>query len=106
MLTFPATRGAPVTITPLTLSALLDRVPGVELAQILQTAPTTLRVRLQPAARADRSHVWRTLSAEIATVLRTHGVGVTLRLDDDPPCFSPGGEYRLVQPLRCPWDSS
>lgn len=100
ILTFPAAQGAPVRITPLTLSALLDRVPGVELAQIVQTAPTTLCVRLQPAAGADRSHVWQTLAAEIATVLGAHGVEVTVQLDDDPPHPSPGGKYRLVQPLR------
>ena len=100
VLTFPAAQGAPVTITPLTLSTLVDRVSGVELAQIVQIAPTTLRVRLQPATRVDRSHIWQTLSAEIATVLRTHGVEVNLQLDDDPPHPSPGGKYRLVQPLR------
>ena len=100
VLTFPAAHGASVTITPLTLSALLDRVPGVELAQIAQIAPTTLRVRLQPAPGADRTAVWQSVSAEMTTLLRAHGLDVAVVLDDGPPRPSPGGKYRLVEPLR------
>ena len=100
VLTFPDADGSRVTITPLTLSALLDRIPGVELAQIAQTAPTRLSVRLRPAAGADREQVWRSLSTEIDRLLRAHGLDVALHLDKVPPQPSAGGKYRLVQPLR------
>ena len=99
-LTFPDAHGSSVTITPLTLSALLDRVPGVELAQIVQTAPTRLSVRLRPAAGAEREQVWRSLATEIDSLLRAHGLDVALHLDGAPPQATAGGKYRLVQPLR------
>ncbi|CCH87098.1 Putative coenzyme F390 synthetase [Modestobacter italicus] len=100
VLTLPDAHGSPVTITPLTLSALLDRIPGVELAQIAQTAPTALSVRLRPAAGADREQVWRSLATEIDRLLRAHGLDVALHLDGAPPQPTGGGKYRLVQPLR------
>ncbi|CCG02851.1 hypothetical protein [Blastococcus saxobsidens] len=63
VLIFPAAHGTPLTDTPLTLSAVLDRVPGIGLAQIRQTAPATVSVRLRSTPGADRTAVWRTLSA-------------------------------------------
>ncbi|MCF6737303.1 hypothetical protein [Blastococcus sp. KM273129] len=92
-LIFPAAHGTPVAITPLTLPALLDRVPGIELAQIRQTAPAAVGVGLRSTPEADRTAVWRTLSAEMTTLLRGHGLHVAVVLDDEPPRPSPGGKY-------------
>ena len=92
VLPFPAAHGTPVTITPLTLSALLDRVPGIELAQIRQTAPATVSVRLRSTPEADHTAVWRTLSAEMTTLLRSNGLDVAVVLDDEPRRPFPGGK--------------
>lgn len=49
VLTFPVEGGAPISIAPLAFSSLVNRTPEVELFQIVQTAPTNLRLRLRPS---------------------------------------------------------
>ncbi len=100
VLTFPDAHGSSVTITPLTLSALLDRTPASSWPRSCRTLRTGLSVRLRPAAGADREQVWRSFSTEIDALLRAHGLDVALHLDGAPPQPSAGGKYRLVQPLR------
>jgi phenylacetate-CoA ligase len=99
VLTFATAQGDRVTITPLTLSALLDRIPGVELAQLVQTAPAALRLHLLPAATANPEDVWQRALAELDHVLTRQGLAVSLERAADPPRPSPSGKYRLVQPL-------
>ena len=54
VLAFPDDDGRSlVAVPPLALRTVIDRTPGVELFQIVQTAPTGLQVRLLPAAGAD-----------------------------------------------------
>ena len=104
LLTFPTPMG-PVTITPLTLTALLDRIPGIGLFQIIQTTPKTLRIRLRPAPTTagpalDLDRVWRATHAALAELLTARGLAeVTIELADEPPQPAAGGKYRLVQPL-------
>ncbi len=52
LLTFPTRSGEPVTIAPLAISLALERLPGIELVQIVHTAPTNLGIRLQPTCPA------------------------------------------------------
>jgi hypothetical protein len=78
---------------------LLDRVPGIEQFQLVQTAPTTLRVRLKPAGGADPGHVWQQVRDEITHLLTEHKAGhVTLERADEPPERSPGGKFRRIIP--------
>ncbi|SDM88218.1 Phenylacetate-coenzyme A ligase PaaK, adenylate-forming domain family [Lentzea albidocapillata subsp. violacea] len=99
LLTFPTQGGGSVTITPLTLSALLDHVPGIELVQIVQTSPTDLRIRLQATADADPEHVWHTTRTEIDRLLTGHHLThVTLTRATEPPQQTAGGKYRTVIP--------
>lgn len=99
LLTFPARTGEPVTIAPLALSALLDRIPGVELFQIVHTAPADLSIRLRPAPGADAQLVWRKVHTEISRLLADHGLGhVTVTRATEPPRQTPGGKYRTVIP--------
>lgn len=77
-------------------------IPGVELFQIVQTTPASLRVRLRPAssAGADPERVWRAVRAEITRLLTGHGLGhVTVERAGEPPEQSPGGKYRTIIPL-------
>ncbi len=105
LLTFPAadpTRPA-ATLTPLTLTALLDRVPGVGVAQIIQTTPTRLGVRLQAGPAADPDEVWAVLRRELTRLLADHGLShVTLARDPRPPQLTTGGKIRTVVPHREP----
>ncbi|GAA1194642.1 phenylacetate--CoA ligase family protein [Pseudonocardia alaniniphila] len=101
LLTFPSSSaGESVTLTPLTLSTRLDRLPGIALFQIEQTAPTELLLRLQPTPGADPEQTWRAAHHELADLLATSGLRhVTVRRADHGPQPATGGKYRLVQPL-------
>ncbi|STX33378.1 putative adenylate-forming enzyme [Kocuria rosea] len=99
LLRFPTPDGTEVRITSLTLSALLDRLPTLELAQLVQTAPTTVRVRLRPAPGITPDQAWEQVAAELEHLFRTHQVDLTLERAEEAPAPSPGGKYRLVHPL-------
>ena len=97
VLTFPAERGEQVSLPPLALEV---DAPGVELFQMVQTTPTTLRVRLQPAAGADPERVWQAVRADIVRLLTEHRLGhVLVERAEEPPQQSAGGKYRTVIPL-------
>ncbi|GIW86327.1 MAG: hypothetical protein KatS3mg108_0651 [Isosphaeraceae bacterium] len=98
VLSFPTDRGDRVSIPPLALE--VDHVPGVELSQIVQTAPTSLRVRLRPAAGADPERVWQAVWGEITRLLAAHKLDhVAVERAEEPPEQSRGGKYRTVIPL-------
>jgi phenylacetate-CoA ligase len=100
VLTFPAVGGAPVAIAPLAFGNLLDRTPGIARWQIVQTAPTRLRVRLRPAAGADPERVWQGVRTDLTRLLADHGLGhVTVERATEAPAQSLGGKYREVIPL-------
>ncbi len=99
VLTFPAERGEPVAIAPLAFGSLADRTPGVELFQIIQIAPTTLRVRLRVVAGTDPDRVWQTLQREIVRLLAAHNLShVAVERADEAPQQAPGGKVRTVIP--------
>ncbi|GAA4718597.1 Phenylacetate-coenzyme A ligase PaaK, adenylate-forming domain family [Promicromonospora umidemergens] len=100
LLTFPARSGQPVTIAPLSVSLTLERLPGVERFQIVQTAPANLSIRLQPTSGADTEQVWQTVHTELTRLLTSHGLDdVTVTRADEPPQQTSGGKYREVIPL-------
>ena len=101
VLTFPTAHGERVAIAPLALSTLVDRTPGVELFQILQTTPTNLRVRLKNGAGTDLEHLWRVVHTELTRLLAANKLDhVTVERADELPEQTPGGKYREVIPLR------
>lgn len=101
VLTFPAADGSAVAITPLTLSALLDRLPDIALAQLVQTTPTSLRLHLQPTTNSDPEAAWRRALDELHCLLQAHGLdAVSVERAAEPPRPTAGGKYRLVQPLQ------
>ncbi|MCF3106554.1 phenylacetate--CoA ligase family protein [Streptomyces roseoverticillatus] len=100
ILTFPTGSGGHVSLSPLAFGTLVDRSPGIELFQIEQTAPSTLRVRLLPAAGADPDRAWQTVLQELTRLLAGNGLGhVTVQRAEEPPRQTPGGKYRTVIPL-------
>ncbi|MEV0280485.1 phenylacetate--CoA ligase family protein [Streptomyces sp. NPDC050610] len=100
ILTFPDGRGRDVSLAPLAFGTLFDRTPGVERFQIEQTAPTTLRVRLLPAAGADPDRVWQAARRELTRLLADNRLdGITVERAEEPPRQAPGGKYRTVIPL-------
>lgn len=88
------------TLAPLALSSLLDRVAGLQRVQVVQTSPTSLRVRMLPAPDADAEKVWRTTSDELERLLAANKLThVTLERATEPPEQTAGGKYRAVIPL-------
>lgn len=100
VLTFPTEHGEQVSIAPLLFGSLIDRQPGIERFQIVQTTPTSLRLRLQFAAGTDPTRVWQQVHTEITHLLTEHKVGsIALERAEEPPQQSPGGKYRSIIPL-------
>ncbi|PSJ29147.1 CoF synthetase [Streptosporangium nondiastaticum] len=100
VLTFPTGNGGHASLSPLAFGTLVDRTPGVELFQIEQTAPSTLRVRLLAAAGADPDRAWQAVLQELTRLLAGSGLGhVTVQRAEEPPQQTPGGKYRTVIPL-------
>lgn len=98
MLTFPTGGGDRVTVPPLAFE--VDDIPGVELVQIVQSAPATLSVRLRPAEGADADRVWQAVHAKISLLLARHRLGhVRVERAAELPQQSAGGKYRSVIPF-------
>lgn len=98
VLRFPTEAGKDVSIPPLAFE--IDHVPGVDLSQVVQTAPTSLRVRLRFASGADPDQVWRTVHGELKHLLDSHELHqVTIERAEEPPEQSRGGKVRQVIPL-------
>ncbi len=101
VLTFPSPSGERVTVAPLVFATAADRVPGVDIFQMVQTSPTSLRVRLRAAPDTDPDHVWQAVRAEITHLLAQRELGhITVERADESPEQSPGGKYRTIIPLN------
>jgi len=97
-LRFPTSGGAEVLVPP--LAAEID-VPDVELMQIVQVTPTTLRVRLKFAAGANGDQLWQLVHAKMAGLLSRYGLGeVRIERAEEAPVQSVGGKYRAVIPME------
>jgi phenylacetate-CoA ligase len=104
VLTFPDDDGrALVAVPPLALGTVIDRTPGVELFQIVQTTSTGLQVRLLPAADADPEQVWAAVLSGVTGLLGGLGLAhVVVERAQEAPQQSTGGKYRTVIPLPAP----
>lgn len=99
MLVFP-TDGEPITMPPLLFGTSIYQIPGIEQFQLVQTAPTRLRLRLRLAAGADPDRVWQAVQTAIARLLTAHQLGhIAVARAEEPPEQAPGGKYREVIPL-------
>ena len=100
LVTFPDAHHRSVTLPPLALSSLADRVPGLDLVQIVQTTPTTLSVRIRPRVLNSGDPRWIDLSGQLTRLLTSHQLGhVSVQLAEEEPQPTPGGKYRSVIPL-------
>ena len=98
VLTFPTEYGRQVSIPPLAFE--VNHIPGIEQFQIVQTTPTSLRVRLRLASGADTDRIWQAIRTELSHWLTEHKLSqVTIERAEEPPEQSPGGKYRTVIPL-------
>ena len=100
VLRFPTPDGERI-VVPLALATVVDRTPGVGRFQLVQTAPSTLRVRLRPADGADPAAVRVAVHRELGGLLEGYGLpGITLEDAEEAPAQdSRGGKFRTVIPL-------
>jgi len=86
VLQFETDEGEEVPIFPLSLSSVVEEVPGVHRTQIIRTAPTTLQVRFEVTPDATEEEVWTHIEQEIQSFLRTHGISpITVEAASEPP---------------------
>ncbi len=98
VLRLAAADGRTVSILPLAIGAVVEETPGLHRSQLIQTAPTTIRLRLQPEPGVDIEHVWRDVTARLNTYLAGQGLAnVSLVRASEPPEQSArGGKFRQV----------
>jgi len=101
ILTFPAQDNTPIQITSLQFSTLFNRIPEILLFQVIQTDPTTLRVRLLIAKEANQDQIWQKAQSEMNNLLRSYKLEhVQVERATEPPEQAMGGKYREVIPLN------
>ena len=96
---FKGRDGKDVTLPPMVFYALLDPVPGVDLYQVVQTAPDVLRVRLKFSG--DANQIWPRVEDDMRTLLKRHGLDhVRIERGDEPPEITQGGKVRPIIPFK------
>lgn len=98
VLHFEDEAGATVPVFPLAISSVVEAVDGVHRAQLVQTDPVTVTVRLDVAPGADASAVWAAVQTALDAFLTDHGItGVAVEPGDSPPERNPrSGKFRHV----------
>ncbi|SPL89996.1 Coenzyme F390 synthetase [[Actinomadura] parvosata subsp. kistnae] len=100
LLIFPTEDGEEIAISPMAFGTLLDRLPGIQQFQLVQSRPAELRIRLKAGHGTDPDSLWRTVHDTLAGLLTERQAGhVTLVRADEPPEQSPGGKFRRIIPL-------
>jgi phenylacetate-CoA ligase len=92
--------GELVSIPPLTFGTLADRTTGIKQFQIVQTSPTTLRVRLRLLADVNPEQVWQSVHDQISHLLAERQLShISIERAEEFPEQSPSGKIRMVIPL-------
>lgn len=105
LLLLPARSGGEtVTVTPLSLVAAIEEVPGVYRIQLVHRTLNDLEFRLQVLPGADGDAVWSAVTSRARQHLGEQGAGpVTLHRSPQPPIQHPkSGKYAQVINLREP----
>ncbi|HEX9038198.1 MAG TPA: phenylacetate--CoA ligase family protein [Ktedonobacterales bacterium] len=91
--------GGNVAVTPLAIGAVMEETPDVYRAQIIQTEPSALVVRLETTPGSSRADVWAEMARRLDAYLTAQGApGVTLTLAGEPPRHDQrSGKFRQVQ---------
>jgi phenylacetate-CoA ligase len=92
--------GEKVAIAPLTFATLVDRTPGIKQFQIVQTAPTSLRVRLCFLEGVDLESVWQSIQTQISVLFAERNLEhVLIERAEELPQQAPSGKIRTVIPF-------
>ncbi|MBI4525630.1 MAG: phenylacetate--CoA ligase family protein [Deltaproteobacteria bacterium] len=94
-------RGKVVPLQPTALGRVLNETPGVRVAQVVQTRPSVLNVRMEALSGADKERVWQAMADRLRDYLSAHDLAhITLVCDPAPPVRESGKLPRVVRDLR------
>lgn len=98
ILQMPTREGHLILLSPMALSTVIEETSGVQRFQVIQTGPTTLRIRLDAEPGANEAQVWTELVSRLRTYLATQGIAdVTLERASERPTPHPvSGKFRHV----------
>lgn len=98
VLRLPTRDGCMVAVLPLAIGAALESAHGVRRGQIVQTGPSTIRLRLEPEPGTVTEEVWAAVLDNLRAYLADQGLAdVEVVRADEPPAQSPtSGKYRQV----------
>ena len=90
--------GRAISVTPLAIGTVADETPGVHRSQLIQEAPSTIRLRLDLDPGVDVEAVWRRAIEALARYLTQQGApGIEIIRASEPPQQVPGsGKFRQV----------
>lgn len=93
-----AADGRSVAVPALAIGSIMEEVPGVHRCQLLQTGPSTLRLRLAPAERADVERLWCEVVAALRSFLNGQGLGQVdiVCAEEAPEQSGTSGKFRQV----------
>ncbi len=90
--------GREITVLPLAIGVAMEPTHHVRRAQIVQTGPSTIRLRLDPDPAFDAEAIWRDLVANVRAFLIAQDLGdvAVVRADEPPQLSGRGGKFRRV----------
>jgi len=98
ILSLQAANGEVVHLLPMALATIIEETPGVRRFQVIQTAPATLRIRLEVLPGADGPQVWEILADRLRDYLSSQGLpSVQIQKAPQPPQRDPvSGKFRQI----------
>lgn len=90
--------GRPVVLLPLAISAVIEQARGIRRSQVIQTDPSTLRIRLEPERGIDPDALWRAIQRNLGAYLSSHGLSQVelVRATELPQADQRSGKFRQV----------
>ena len=98
ILRFQSPSGGLIPVLPLALWSVIKETPGVLRFQAIQTAPDTLKIRLEAKHTEDSEAVWKRVYVNARDYLTQQGLGnVSIVRAEEPPMRDPkSGKFRNV----------
>lgn len=90
--------GDVIPLLPMAVATVVEGTPGVRRFQVIQAAPTVLRLRLEVTPGEDETQVWTITASRLREYLTSQGLSsVSLEHDPEPPKPNPiSGKFRHV----------
>jgi phenylacetate-CoA ligase len=90
--------GRKIPLLPMALATVIEETPGIQRFQVVQTAPATLRIRLEVINNADDKKIWQTVAHRLRDYLSSQGLSsITLERATEPPMQDKvSGKFRQI----------